>query len=99
MKSYKFNTKSGLLKVRFYPTGCFSVVDFQGCEHELGEWEKQPIYLDKEKTRVSKDKNSVTFSYKYFGKRQMHNEMKLADAAYHIANKYFYKIQYESNNN
>lgn len=49
MKSstYKFNLKKGgQVKVRFYESGIFTVVDSKNCEHEAGMWEKK--YLEED---------------------------------------------------
>lgn len=91
MKSYVYNTKKGTIKVRFYKTGCYTVIDPNGNEHETGEWEKTPMWLDKEKTRVSKDKNSVIFSVKSFdGWKYEHPSCE--NVASMIARNYFYTL-------
>lgn len=49
MKSstYKFNLKKGgQVKVKFYESGIFTVVDSKNCEHEVGTWEKKYVEED-----------------------------------------------------
>jgi hypothetical protein len=41
-KVYKFNqlNGSGVMKVSFYETGCFTITDVSNNEHEAGLWKK-----------------------------------------------------------
>lgn len=74
MKSYKFEySDKTVIKVRFYNTGCYSVVDKNG-EHEVGQWRKVPMRIGKDLSKESKDKNSVTFQYAPFDKSSGHRE-------------------------
>lgn len=63
-KSYKFTNREGaVLKVRFYSTGIFTIVDKNG-EHEMGLWNKEPLLrID---GRPSKDKSQVLYKAKPF---------------------------------
>lgn len=91
MKSYVYNTKKGVIKVRFYKTGCYTVIDPSGNEHEAGQWEKRLMWLDKEKTKLSKDKNSVIFAIKSFDGWK-YEDCYCESVAYQIAQNYFYSL-------
>lgn len=63
-KSYKFTNKEGaVIKVRFYFTGIYTIVDKNG-EHEMGLWEKKPLL--RADSRPSKDKSQVFYKAKSF---------------------------------
>lgn len=70
MRSYKYNTPKGEIKIRFYQTGCFTFTDPKGYEHEKGQWWKQRMYLDEQAGILSKDKNAVYFEIAEYGHRR-----------------------------
>ena len=70
MKCYRYEHKDGtVIKVRFYNTGCYTVVDKNGA-HEAGQWFKKQQFLNEEYGIRSKDKNAVYFEYQPFGKKK-----------------------------
>lgn len=70
MKCYKYLHRDGtVIKVRFYNTCIYTVVDKNG-EHEVGQWFKNQQFLNEEYGIRSKDKNAVYFEYQEFGKKK-----------------------------
>lgn len=72
MKTYKYNTKKGEIKVKFYPTGCYTLT-FNNVEHEIGQWSK---------TQWG-NKNQVEFNITKFG-GETNTYMEQKSAAYWI---------------
>lgn len=83
-KSYKFTNREGaVIKVRFYFTGIFTIVDKNG-EHEMGLWDKEPLFrID---GRPSKDKSQVLYKAKPFSYKAAFSDTWLKDVARKIAN-------------
>lgn len=83
-KSYKFTNKEGaVIKVRFYFTGIFTIVDKNG-EHEMGLWDKKPLL--RADGRPSKDKSCVLYKAKPFLYKASFSDTWLKIVAHQIAN-------------
>lgn len=83
-KSYKFTNKEGsVIKVRFYFTGIYTIVDKNG-EHEMGLWDKEPLL--RADGRPSKDKSQVLYKAKLFLYKASFADTWLKTVARQIAN-------------
>lgn len=74
-------------RVRFYSSGCYTIIDEEGYEHEAGTWKKVPFTLDN--GQPSRDKNSVYYVGSPFGKRK-HEGFKLSDLAVALCREYMF---------
>lgn len=88
MKSYVFKSKLGVCKVRFYATGAYTIVGFDGVEHEIGEWQRrQQVYMKNGREVESKDKNACYFTWAKFGEYER-SSCFMRDMAKYIAEEY-----------
>lgn len=78
MKTYKFKSiKSGeQFKVRFYPTGIFTIFDKNG-EHEIGMWRRP-------------EEEECMFRAFIFNTFAVLQDFKQADLAYHLLDRFLY---------
>lgn len=85
-KSYKFkhNESGEEIKVRFYFTGIYTIVDKNG-EHEMGEWYKEPLLVGKW-LRPSKDKSCVIYRARPFDSTYVDSDYSLRTLALILAN-------------
>lgn len=84
-KSYKFTNKNGVeIKVRFYFTGIYTIVDKNG-EHELGTWRKEPLLVGRH-LKTSKDKSRVIYRARPFDCHFDYADYALRDVALQLAN-------------
>lgn len=82
-KSYKFtNRECAVIKVRFYFTGIYTIVDKNG-EHEMGLWSKEPLL--RADGRPSKDKSCVLYKAKSFSHKVSFSDTWLKTVARQIA--------------
>lgn len=83
-KSYKFTNREGaIIKVRFYFTGIFTIVDKNG-EREMGLWDKRPLL--RADGSPSKDKSQVLYHAKPFLYKVSFEDSWLKTIARQIAN-------------
>lgn len=87
-KSYKFSNKDGVeIKVRFYFTGIYTIVDKNG-EHEMGTWKKEPLLVGRH-NKPSKDKSRVIYRARPFDCPFDYADYALRDVALKLANDAF----------
>lgn len=84
-KSYKFkhNESGEEIKVRFYFTGIYTIVDKNG-EHEMGEWVKKPLPVGKY-DRPSKDRHCVEYRARPFECKKAYSDTSLKELAMNVA--------------
>lgn len=72
-------------RVRFYSSGCYTIIGTDNVEHEVGEWEKKPYILAN--GRVSRDKKDGYYVGSAFGTPQ-YTKSKLTELAISVCNQY-----------
>ena len=83
-KAYKFKNKDGVeIKVRFYFTGIYTIVDKNG-EHELGEWVKKPLLVGRYDL-PSKDPHCVEYRARPFEYKKAYSDTSLSELAMKVA--------------
>lgn len=94
--TYNFNHKSGkVFKVKFYPTGVYSITDSKG-EHKLGMWEKKPLLVGRYSDKPSKDPYRVIYFGTSFSKNHTRENSLYRVAQYTMREMAYYLLLWET---
>lgn len=86
-------TRVKAYRVRFYSSGCYTIIGTDNVEHEVGEWEKKPYIL--ENGRVSRDKKDGYYVGSAFGTPK-YEKFTLTELAVAVCNQYERHLRYEN---